>query len=247
MLFCKSKSRLRLLKIQSVVRYLLVCNASIFVNSASETYKLNPGAVEAVIELQDELIIGYERGLITKWSQKLNKSVKYLVENQQLEYLSMKSPTEIVSAHNDGSYIVWDLEKDKKQSKIVYGPYPCKKISKIVMIDDLTIFSGGLPRADCGDHFSVSVLTPKKHIVFDFTSRIIDFEVIDGGDAVVVLAEEELIAIDLKDEDWAVFQNPYLNSIHPSAVTCFHHCQISEDLDFSGGEDGVKYSKNVRV
>ncbi|CAG7825120.1 unnamed protein product [Allacma fusca] len=128
----------------------------VVLQNAPDTYKLNPGAVESVLELQDELIIGYERGLVTKWSQKLNKSVKHYIQNQQLEYLSIKSPTEIVSSHNDGSYVIWDLEKDTNQTKTVYGPYPCKKISKIEIVGDFIVFNGGLPRAAYGDHFSVA-------------------------------------------------------------------------------------------
>lgn len=36
----------------------------------------------------------------------------------------------------------------------------------------------------------------------------------------VILAEEEIVFIDLATQDWPVFQGPYLSSLHYSAVTC---------------------------
>lgn len=39
-------------------------------------------------------------------------------------------------------------------------------------------------------------------------------------EALLVLAEEELVAIDLKDEGWKMMSLPYLVSLHASAVTC---------------------------
>lgn len=39
-------------------------------------------------------------------------------------------------------------------------------------------------------------------------------------EALLVLAEEELVAIDLKDENWKMMNLPYLVSLHASAVTC---------------------------
>lgn len=42
--------------------------------------------------------------------------------------------------------------------------------------------------------------------------------------ALAILAEEELVMIDLTSDNLPAFYPlPYLNSIHPSAVTCFQH------------------------
>lgn len=79
------------------------------------------------------------------------------------------------------------------------------------------------------------------HVAFDLTSKVIDFVLIpnltengsvDDGPpaALVILAEEELVAIDLESESWPLFYpHPYLNAIHPSAVTCFHHVDNVSD------------------
>lgn len=36
----------------------------------------------------------------------------------------------------------------------------------------------------------------------------------------VILAEEEVVFIDLESEDWPAFRAPYLASLHSSAITC---------------------------
>ncbi|XP_014234240.1 lethal(2) giant larvae protein homolog 1 isoform X2 [Trichogramma pretiosum] len=92
----------------------------------------------------------------------------------------------------------------------------------------------------------------KPHVTFDFTSKVIDFFTImpkqkqdnDDGEneekpknkvlepeALVILAEEEIVAIDLTDPDWKMMSLPYLVSLHASAVTCSQHVpNVPEEL-----------------
>lgn len=42
-------------------------------------------------------------------------------------------------------------------------------------------------------------------------------------EALIVLADEELVAIDLLSDDWKMMNLPYLVSLHASAVTCNQH------------------------
>lgn len=42
-------------------------------------------------------------------------------------------------------------------------------------------------------------------------------------DALIILADEELVAIDLQSEDWKMMNLPYLVSLHASAVICSQH------------------------
>jgi lethal(2) giant larvae protein len=82
-----------------------------------------------------------------------------------------------------------------------------------------------MPRASYGDKFTVTIMKgEEKHTVLDLTSKVIDFEVVLGSDnapkSLLVLAEEELVAIDLTAEAMPAFQAPYLNPIHASAITC---------------------------
>ena len=45
----------------------------------------------------------------------------------------------------------------------------------------------------------------------------------DEPEALIVLLEEELVAIDLLSDDWQMLSLPYLVSLHASAVTCAQH------------------------
>ena len=90
---------------------------------------------------------------------------------------------------------------------------------------DVITFGGGMPRASYGDRFTVSVIQgDKNHVVFDLSSKVIDFCLISEcetrtTEALVVLAEEELVVIDLMSPGWPSFNSPYLASLHCSAIT----------------------------
>jgi hypothetical protein len=48
---------------------------------------------------------------------------------------------------------------------------------------ELTIFCGGMPRSSYGDRFTVSASrgTGQQHVVYDFSSKVIDFLTIDAS------------------------------------------------------------------
>lgn len=146
--------------------------------------------------------------------------------------------------------MVWSVDQPDKPIEdpvTTYGPFPCKAIPKILttQLDGkrLVAFSGGLPRASYGDKYTVSCIHDSKHVVFDFTSKVIDFLFIDTRppedweereeseveaeenkiEALVVLAEEEIVVIDLLSDEWKMMALPYLVSLHASAVTCSQH------------------------
>lgn len=87
-----------------------------------------------------------------------------------------------------------------------------------------------MQRASYGDRHTITVMTKKKQVVFDFTSKVIDFFTVfpkqeegkevpdDGPEALIVLAEEEVVAIDLINPEWKMMALPYLVSLHASAV-----------------------------
>lgn len=41
--------------------------------------------------------------------------------------------------------------------------------------DDYIVFAGGMPRASYSDRHTITVQRGKRHVVFDFTSKVIDF------------------------------------------------------------------------
>ncbi|XP_054718851.1 lethal(2) giant larvae protein homolog 1-like [Uloborus diversus] len=217
----------------------------IVIQNVPDDYKLNPGSVEAIAEHplnRDKIIIGYNRGLMVLWDNKTLNSENTYIGNQQLESVSWhRSGTKFMSSHNDGSYVVWsstDSSKPEESPVPSLGPFPCKAINKVLWRavkggDDFTIFSGGMPRASFGDKHTVTVMCGDKHQVLDFTSKVVDFFTICHGDeeseydnphTLVVLAEEEIVVIDLESDDWLPFRLPFLHSLHLSSITCTQHC-----------------------
>lgn len=94
------------------------------------------------------------------------------------------------------------------------------------------LFSGGMPRASYGDRHTVAAVTKTRHVVFDLSSKVIDFftvllkqdedekeSAVKLPEALIILAEEEIVAIDLTDPEWKMMALPYLVSLHASAVS----------------------------
>ncbi|XP_059005759.1 LLGL scribble cell polarity complex component 2 isoform X3 [Mustela lutreola] len=191
----------------------------------------------------DQVLIGYSRGLIVIWDLRASRVLCHFLSSQQLESVCWQRDGHvIVSCHSDGSYCQWPVSGDAPQpeplrSCMPYGPFPCKAITKIFWLTTkqglpFTIFQGGMPRASYGDRHCISVIHDGQQTAFDFTSRVIDFTVLTEADpaaafddpcALVVLAEEELVVIDLQAAGWPPVQPPYLASLHCSAITCSHH------------------------
>lgn len=198
------------------------------------------GAAEQILEHPidaDRLLIGYNRGQLILWNLETEKLEKFYSSGQQLESICWSSDgQEFISSHNDGSYIVWSINdniQSSQQAKILYGPFPCKPITKIYAKsnENLTIFSGGMPRQLHGERHTVSIIQglpdSAKHQVLDLTSKVIDFVVLEQQQALIILAEEELVAIDLNDSEWSQFKLPYLYSVHSSPIT---FSQIYSDI-----------------
>ncbi len=221
----------------------LIIYQDVVMQNVPDDYKVNPGPVEAIAQHptdEEKFLIGYNRGLIVVWHPKELTAEKTFVSNQQLESLCWhRDGLRFTSAHNDGSYCVWnaqDSSAPEKEPVIPYGPFPCKAISKLNYLttksEPFMIFAGGMPRASYGDRHCVTVMQGNKHVVFDFTSKVIDFFTMSDVDSVyefdephtlVVLVEEEIVFIDLQTDGWTVFNLPYLSSLHASAITCQQH------------------------
>ncbi|CAL1538236.1 unnamed protein product [Lymnaea stagnalis] len=216
------------------------------IQNVSDDFKVSPGAVEAIASSpvnNDKILVGFNRGLIVLWNTKDNVAEINFNASQQLESLTWhRNGEEFISAHNDGSYITWNARdtEPKEPAATPYGPFPCKAINKIqwkmTKNEPLIAFSGGMPRASYGDRHTVSIMQGENHVVSDLTSRVVDFLIIckadekdaietdrDDPHALVILAEEELVVLDLESESWPSFRLPYLNSVHSSAITCSQH------------------------
>jgi lethal(2) giant larvae protein len=75
------------------------------VRTVPDTYRVNPGAVEAVLEHPadpNRLLVGYTRGLVVLWDRSTQAAVQTFVSQQQLESLAWIGDGQFVSSHNDG-------------------------------------------------------------------------------------------------------------------------------------------------
>lgn len=243
----------------------------VVMQNVPDDFKVNPGAIEALAvhpTEKEKFLIGYNRGLIVLWDNEASNADQTYNSTQQLESLSWhRNGKEFMSAHNDGSYIVWstsDATTPKESAITPYGPFPCKAISKVdwktAKLDPFIIFAGGMPRASYGDRHTVSVMQGSNniHTVLDFTSKVVDFITISKADetedsmetdephTLVVLAEEELVLIDLETQGWPTFSLPYLNSLHCSPITCSQHVSnIPDGLWQKIIDAGQAQNKNV--
>lgn len=237
------------------------------VRTVPDTFRVNPGAVEAVLEHPTDgnrLLVGYTRGLVVLWDRAAQAPVHTFISQQQLESLAWTGEGQFVSSHNDGSYIVWDAATGSQLEppNTPYGPYPCKAIGKFYGNSSSRggeeegnawrIFAGGMPRASYGEKFTVTIMkNEEEHVVLDLASKIIDFLVIetDEGvpDSLLILSEEELVAVDLKLEGWPLYEVPYLHSVHASAITCLAQVtqvasSVMENLHRHRGSSGQQAS-----
>ena len=146
------------------------------------------------------------------------------------------SVNQFVSAHEHGSLSLWDLSREDggvilQETSTPFGPFPCKAIRKVEWHDQIIIFSGGLPRASYGDKHCVSLYENKSiQVVFDFTSKLIDFFTIldeyTNPLILVVLCEEEVVFIDIQKPDKRCFVI-YILSIQEKK---FHFFSVNSKL-----------------
>lgn len=68
----------------------------------------------------------------------------------------------------------------------------------------------------------------------------------DEPHTLVVLAEEELVLIDLETQGWPAFALPYLNSLHCSPITCSQHVSnVPDNLWQKIADAGQAQNKNL--
>lgn len=213
-------------------------------------YHHQPGAIECLKQVpmvENSLLVVYNRGLCVLWNFEDRKLVRSFVSpghGQSVGIFIDHEGDKFTWYHADGSYSVWDINGDEEpedQKYVPYGPDPCKPINRLVRgfrdDDEIVVFSGGMPRSAYGEKNCVSVhCNDGSKVALDFTSKVIDFfvtfknEELDQVETLIVLLEEEMVAYDLTDKQLSVVAQPYLHSIHASAVTCTY---LASDVCFS--------------
>uniref|UniRef100_A0A672QQE9 Syntaxin-binding protein 5-like n=1 Tax=Sinocyclocheilus grahami TaxID=75366 RepID=A0A672QQE9_SINGR len=151
---------------------------------------------------------------------------------------------QFICSHSDGTLTIWNIKSPAKpvqtitphgkQPKDGKKPEPCKPILKVEYKttragDPFMIFSGGLSYDTVGRRPCLTVMHGKSTAVLEMDYSIVDFltlcETPYPNDfqepyAVVVLLEKDLVVIDLAQNGYPIFENPYPMMIHESPVTC---------------------------
>ncbi|KAI0986087.1 hypothetical protein GJ496_011091 [Pomphorhynchus laevis] len=207
----------------------------------------------------NRLLIGYTKGLLVLWNIDTQSLEKMYLYNQQIESLCWYGFDDVhfASSHSDGSYILWQINNEsnpQSQNRMPYGPFPCRAINKILVKvlrneEVLVIFAGGLPRSAFPDKSCVSISIfesdnyVSEKVAFDLPSRFVDMLIVDrntvcdkqskGYDEpamLLILTEEELLAVDLLSKSWSLLRLPYLNTVQFASITVILVSQISSTL-----------------
>lgn len=214
------------------------------IQNAPEDFKVNAGSIKAVLQqprVEDKFLVAFSCGLIVLWDTSSNKAQHTYNASQQLESVVFNNDgTEFMTTHSDGSYILWatnESAKPKDNPIMPYGPFPCRAITavnwKIGNTGSWIVFAGGMPKANFQDKNTVSITHGDTNVALDFSSPVVDFLILspdDNPDTLLVLTEEELVAIDLSTEGWPAYRLPYLANVGlRSPVTSVLHVTAVTD------------------
>uniref|UniRef100_G3PCP2 Syntaxin-binding protein 5-like n=1 Tax=Gasterosteus aculeatus aculeatus TaxID=481459 RepID=G3PCP2_GASAC len=180
----------------------------------------------------NKLIIGFESGIVVLWDLKSKKADYRYTYDEAIHS---------VAWHHEGKQFICRQGKPiqtitphGKQPKDGKKPEPCKPILKVEYKttrngEPFIILSGGLSYDTVGRRPCLTVMHGKSTAVLEMDYPIVDFltlcETPYANDfqepyAVVVLLEKDLVVIDLAQNGYPIFENPYPLTIHESPVTC---------------------------
>uniref|UniRef100_A0A4W3HSM6 Syntaxin-binding protein 5-like n=1 Tax=Callorhinchus milii TaxID=7868 RepID=A0A4W3HSM6_CALMI len=232
--------------------YVIMWNKAIELSSKS-----HPGLIVHISDNpmdEGKLLIGFESGTLVLWDLKSKKGeYRYSYDEAIHSVAWHHEGKQFTCSHSDGSLTTWNVKSPLKPAQIItpHGkfpkdgkkPEPCKPILKVEYKtsksgDPFIIFSGGLSYDTVGRRPCLTVMHGKSTAVLEMDYPIVDFLTLcetpypsDFQDpyAVVVLLEKDLVVIDLAQNGYPLFENPYPLDIHESHVTCceyFADCPV---------------------
>ncbi|XP_056150669.1 syntaxin-binding protein 5a isoform X2 [Lampris incognitus] len=236
----------------SLSGYVIMWNKAIELSS-----KAHPGPVVHISDNpmdEGKLIIGFESGIVVLWDLKSKKAdCRYTYDEAIHSVAWHHEGKQFICSHSDGTLTIWNIKGQGKpiqtitphgkQPKDGKKPEPCKPILKVEYKttragDPFIILSGGLSYDTVGRRPCLTVMHGKSTAVLEMDYPIVDFltlcETPYPNDfqepyAVVVLLEKDLVVIDLAQNGYPIFENPYPLTIHESPVTCceyFADCPV---------------------
>ncbi|XP_069788353.1 syntaxin-binding protein 5a isoform X3 [Narcine bancroftii] len=232
--------------------YVIMWNKAIELSS-----KTHPGLIVHISDNpmdEGKLLIGFESGTLVLWDLKSKKGeYRYSYDEAIHSVAWHHEGKQFVCSHSDGSLTFWNVKcpikpayiitPHAKQPKDGKKPEPCKPILKVEYRtcksgDPFIILSGGLSYDTVGRRPCLTVMHGKSTAVLEMDYPIVDFLTLcetpypsDFQDpyAVVVLLEKKLVVVDLGQNGYPIFENPYPLDIHESPVTCceyFADCPV---------------------
>ncbi|KAM4693433.1 syntaxin-binding protein 5 isoform 1-T1 [Discoglossus pictus] len=236
----------------SLSGYVIMWNKAIELSSKS-----HPGPVVHISDNpmdEGKLLIGFESGIVVLWDLKSKKAdYRYTYDEAIHSVAWHHEGKQFICSHSDGTLTIWNVRSPAKyiQTIVPHGkqikdgkkPEPCKPILKVEYKttrygEPFIILSGGLSYDTVGRRPCLTVMHGKSTAVLEMDYSIVDFltlcETPYPNDfqepyAVVVLLEKDLVVIDLAQNGYPIFENPYPLSIHESPVTCceyFADCPV---------------------
>lgn len=234
--------------------YVIMWNKAIELSS-----KAHPGPVVHISDNpmdEGKLLIGYESGTVVLWDLKSKRAdYRYTYDEAIHSVAWHHEGKQFICSHSDGTLTIWNVRSPIKpiQTIVPHGkqikdgkkPEPCKPILKVEYKttrngEPFIILSGGLAYDTAGRRPCLTVMHGKSTAVLEMDYQIVDFLTLcetpysnDFQDpyAVVVLLEQDLVVIDLAQNGYPIFENPYPLSIHESPVTCCEYfADCPEDL-----------------
>ncbi|XP_015417095.1 PREDICTED: syntaxin-binding protein 5 isoform X5 [Myotis davidii] len=219
--------------------------------------KSHPGPIVHISDNpmdEGKLLIGFESGTVVLWDLKSKKGdYRYTYDEAIHSVAWHHEGKQFICSHSDGTLTIWNVRSPTKpvqtitphgkQLKDGKKPEPCKPILKVEFKtsrsgEPFIILSGGLSYDTVGRRPCLTVMHGKSTAVLEMDYSIVDFltlcETPYANDfqepyAVVVLLEKDLVLIDLAQNGYPIFENPYPLSIHESPVTCceyFADCPV---------------------
>ncbi|XP_019602493.2 syntaxin-binding protein 5 isoform X4 [Rhinolophus sinicus] len=236
----------------SLSGYVIMWNKAIELSSKS-----HPGPIVHISDNpmdEGKLLVGYESGTVVLWDLKSKKAdYRYTYDEAIHSVAWHHEGKQFICSHSDGTLTIWNVRSPAKpvqtitphgkQLKDGKKPEPCKPILKVEFKttrsgEPFIILSGGLSYDTVGRRPCLTVMHGKSTAVLEMDYSIVDFltlcETPYPNDfqepyAVVVLLEKDLVLIDLAQNGYPIFENPYPLSIHESPVTCceyFADCPV---------------------
>ncbi|XP_055982366.1 syntaxin-binding protein 5 isoform X3 [Sorex fumeus] len=232
--------------------YVIMWNKAIELSSKS-----HPGPVVHISDNpmdEGKLLIGFESGTVVLWDLKSKKAdYRYTYDEAIHSVAWHHEGKQFICSHSDGTLTIWNVRSPAKPMQTItpHGkqlkdgkkPEPCKPILKVEFKttrsgEPFIILSGGLSYDTVGRRPCLTVMHGKSTAVLEMDYSIVDFltlcETPYPNDfqepyAVVVLLEKDLVLIDLAQNGYPIFENPYPLTIHESPVTCceyFADCPV---------------------